>query len=207
MKKGKFIVLDGGEGAGKSSQIQKIKKHFGDSVVVTREPGGSPYAEEIRNVILKSTFAFQADAKTHFALFWAARADHLKNTIIPALLSGKHVICDRFDSSTYAYQIHAQEHIELKEVFFKIRDFYLGEFVPDLYVLMDVDVKEGLRRKQKGAQDDLNHFDEREVDFHLRQRIGLIEFYTHVPNQTIDANQSEEKVLADLIKMLTPLVS
>src|SRR5579864_4280814 len=106
MEKGKFIVLEGGEGAGKSTQLRVIKEILGDDIVITREPGGSPYAEEIRNVILKSTNAGQADAKTHFALFWAARADHMKNTVLPALNAGKHVISDRFDSSTFAYQIY-----------------------------------------------------------------------------------------------------
>ena len=129
-----FIVLEGGEGAGKSSQMESLKKDFGDNFVFTREPVGSLYAEEIRNLILKSPNASQADAKTLFALFWAARADHLKNTILPALDAGKHVICDRFDSSTFAYQIYGQEAHELEDFFWKMRDFYLQDIKPDVYI-------------------------------------------------------------------------
>jgi dTMP kinase len=107
-KKGKFIVLDSGEGAGKTLQLKRAEEFFGDKILVTREPGGSKYAEQIRELILHSIYASQADAKTLFALFWAARADHLDKTIRPALLAGKTVLTDRFDSSTYAYQIIAQ---------------------------------------------------------------------------------------------------
>jgi len=195
---GKFIVLEGGEGAGKSSQLADIKNLFGERVVVTREPGGSPYAEEIRNVILKSVNASQADAKTHFALFWAARADHLKNTIIPALEAGKVVISDRFDSSTFAYQIYGQEAKELESFFWQMRDFYLGDIKPDLYIYMDVNVEEGLRRKQTQGGDEINHFDERKVDFHLRMREGFMQFLKQVNGVVIDANPPREVVARDL---------
>ena len=191
---GKFIVLEGGEGAGKSSQLADIKKLYGDKVVVTREPGGSPYAEEIRNVILKSTNASQADAKTHFALFWAARADHLKNTIIPALEEGKIVISDRFDSSTFADQIYGQEAKKLETFFWQMRDFYLGSVKPDLYIYMDVNVEEGLRRKQTQGGDEINHFDERKIDFHLRMREGFMQFFKQVNGVVVDANPPKEVV-------------
>ena len=196
---GKFIVLEGGEGAGKSSQLADIKKFYGDKVVVTREPGGSPYAEEIRNVILKSAHASQADAKTHFALFWAARADHLKNTIIPALQAGKVVISDRFDSSTFAYQIYGQEAKELESFFWQMRDFYLGDVKPDLYIYMDVNVEEGLRRKQVQGGDEINHFDERKLDFHLRMREGFMQFLKQVNGVVVDANPPRS-VVADALK-------
>ncbi len=202
MKKGKFIVIDGGEGAGKSTQVKKIKKHFGDRVLITREPGGSPYAEEIRSIILNSPHAKQADAKTHFALFWAGRADHIKNTILPALEKGIHVICDRFDSSTYAYQIYGQEHVELEDIFFTVRSFYLGKCVPDLYIFMNVDIEEGLKRKRQNQAEDMNHFDDREVAFHGRMRKGFEKFYTKVPHKLLDANKSFEEVTKDLITMI-----
>lgn len=205
MTNGTFIILDGGEGAGKSTQIQEIKKHFGDRVLITREPGGSPYAEEIRSLILNSKEGAQANAKTHFALFWAARADHLKNTIIPALESGIHVVCDRFDSSTFAYQVYGQEARELKEFFFTMRDFYLGVCKPDVYILLDVDPETGLRRKQSQA-DDINHFDERDLQFHARMREGLMEFFKHVQHEIVDANQSFESVTHDLLTALNKYI-
>lgn len=190
----KFIVIEGGEGAGKGTQIAKLKEKFGEQIVTTREPGGSPYAEEIRTIILKSPNAGQANAKTHFALFWAARADHLKNTVIPALEAGKTVISDRFDSSTFAYQIFGQEASELKDFFWTMRDFYLGDIKPDLYIYLDVKVEEGLRRKHSQGGDEINHFDERKIDFHNRMRTGFMEFLQHVPHVIIDANPPTEEV-------------
>jgi dTMP kinase len=194
MKKGLFIVVDSGEGAGKTLQLNKAKEFFGNSLVLTREPGGSPYAEEIRNLILKSPNAGQADAKTLFALFWAARADHLKNTILPALKAGKTVITDRFDSSTFAYQIIAQGATELKDFFWQMRDFYLGDLKPDLYVYFDIDPVIGLARKNKQGGEELNHFEAREINFHNALRAGFKEFIKHVPHEVIDASQPIEKV-------------
>ncbi len=198
MKKGKFLVLDGGEGAGKSTQIKKLAEYFGDRIFITREPGGSPYAEEIRSLILNSKYAAQADAKTHFALFWAARADHLKNSILPALSRGQHVISDRFDSSTYAYQVFAQGALELKSFFWKMRAFYLPR-TPDRYIFLDVDPKIGLARKQTQKGVELNHFDERDVAFHSNMRKGLLDFFKKVPHSVIDAHPSFDTVTASLI--------
>jgi dTMP kinase len=202
MPKGKFIVIDSGEGAGKTLQLEKAKALFGDSLVLTREPGGSPYAEEIRQIILKSPNSGQADAKTLFALFWAARADHLKNTVRPALEAGKTVITDRFDSSTFAYQIIAQGATELKDFFWQMRDFYLGDLKPDLYIYFDIDPVIGLARKNKQGGAELNHFEAREINFHNSLRAGFKEFIGHVPHTIIDASQSVEKVWADFSAVL-----
>jgi dTMP kinase len=197
MSKGKFIVVDSGEGAGKTTQIKRIKDLYGDKVVLTREPGGSPYAEEIRNIILKSPNAAQADAKTLFALFWAARADHLKNTILPALENGKIVICDRFDSSTFAYQIVAQKARELEKFFWQMRDFYLGDVKPDLYIYFDIDPKIGLARKNGQSVEERNHFEDRQIEFHNALRGGFKEFVKHVPHAIIDASKPIDDVWND----------
>lgn len=202
IKRGKFIILEGGEGAGKSSQLRDIKELYGDKIITTREPGGTPYAEEIRRIILKSENADQADAKTHFALFWAARADHLKNKIIPALESGINVISDRFDSSTFAYQIYGQEAKELEGFFWQMRDFYLGDNKPDIYIYLDVSAEEGLRRKSFQSEDENNHFDDRKVDFHNRMRNGFTEFLKRVPSVVIDANPSKMEVKKALIEAI-----
>jgi dTMP kinase len=197
MKKGLFIVVDSGEGSGKTTQLNKAKEFFGDSLVLTREPGGSIYAEEIRNLILNSVNAGQADAKTMFCLFWAARADHLKNIIKPALEAGKTVISDRFDSSTFAYQIVAQGARELEPLFWQMRETILGEWKPDFYIYFDLDPKIGLARKSKQGPGETNHFEDRKIEFHQKQRDGSKEFMTKVPHVVIDASQSIEKVWAD----------
>ncbi|MFA6227334.1 MAG: dTMP kinase [Candidatus Paceibacterota bacterium] len=202
MKKGLFIVVDSGEGAGKTSQLKKLQSLLGENLVLTREPGGSPYAEEIRNLILKSPNAGQADAKTMFGLFWAARADHLKNTISPALDAGKTVVSDRFDSSTFAYQIVAQGARELENLFWQMRDFYLGDLKPDLYVYFDIDPVIGLARKNNQGGEELNHFEARKIDFHNALRAGYKEFIEHVPHAVIDASQPIEKVWEDFKSVL-----
>ena len=204
MHKGRrpFIVLDGGDGSGKTTLLQSVSDYYGEEVVFTREPGGSVYAEEIRNIILNSPNAKQADAKTMFALFWAARADHLKNTIVPALNSGKIVICDRFDSSTYAYQVVAQGARNLADFFWQIRNFYLGDCLPSIYVYLDLDPKIGLLRKDSQKDGQKNHFDERKLDFHQKLRDGFHEFcsdkYKHsIKSVIINAENSKEKVFED----------
>jgi dTMP kinase len=202
MKKGKFIVVDSGEGAGKTTQTKRAKDLYGDLVVLTREPGGSPYAAEIRKIILESQNAGKADAKTMFALFWAARADHMKNTIIPALNAGKMVICDRFDSSTFAYQIVAQGARELEKLFWQIRDFYLGDMKPDLYIYFDIDPKIGLSRKKGQGAEENNHFEDRDLTFHNALRDGFKEFLEHVPHKIIDASQPLEDVWNDFKDVL-----
>lgn len=216
-KRGKFIVLEGSEGSGKSSQLKKIAEILGDDVVVTREPGGSPYAEEIRHVILKSPNAAQADEKTLFALFWAARADHLKNTVIPALEAGKTVLCDRFDSSTYAYQTVMTDRFdqaknkpheiiggaieEIKNNFFFFRDFFVGNCKPDLYIYLDVDIEVGLSRKNV-QKDELNHFDRRKVEFFNGMKKAYSEFLTKVPSVLVDANPAFDIVTQKLLEVI-----
>ena len=195
-----FIVIEGGEGSGKSTMVTKAKELF-PFAMVTREPGGAPFAEKIREVIL-SPAASAADANTQFALFWAARADHLKNTIIPALKVGGSVISDRFDASSYAYQIHGQQNEHLRDLFLKMREVYLGKHTPDLYIFLDVDPKEGIRRRAMHRGYDVNHFDKRTVDFHERVRAGYLEFFKDMPHKIIDANKPLAEVEKEFKKIL-----
>ncbi len=198
----KFIVLEGGDGAGKSSLLEAVKREFKDSVLITREPGGSPYAEAIRRLALNDPLAKDATAETMLCLMFAARFDHVVKTIIPALQSGKHVITDRFDASTFAYQLYAQESRGLEELFWNLRKKISR--LPDLYIYADVDVEEGLRRTSKRAlgQGEENHFDARDIAFHTRQREGYGAFLNTVNHRIVNANQSLESVVGDFISIL-----
>lgn len=200
MKKPSFIVVEGGDGAGKSTLIKAIEKELGSSVLITREPGGSPYAEAIRELALVNPLAKEASAETMLCLMFAARFDHVRKTIIPALERGQDVICDRFDPSTFAYQVHGQENHSLTELFWTLRSYVPR--LPDLYVYADVQVEEGLRRVQsrKDTTAESNHFDERKIDFHKRLRTGYKAFFDKVDHITIDANQSQEGMVKDFIK-------
>jgi dTMP kinase len=208
MKKGKLIAIEGGEGSGKSTLIDRLKKKYPD-VVFTREPGGSDYGEEIRAVILKSKFAKQADALTHLCLFFASRRDHARNILIPNLKAGKNVVTDRLDGSSFAYQLYGLNGQHLKDLFLHLRSETLAEFIPDLYIFLDVDPKEGMRRValRQQAKGEFNHFDDRGIDFHERIREGYIEFAKSFPNVvTIDANPPLETVWQSLENILEPIL-
>jgi dTMP kinase len=208
MKKGKFIVLEGGEGSGKGTMMNVAKENFGGSLLLTREPGGSPFAEEIRHLMRDHALSRDADANTQFGLIWASRATHLKDTVKPALLSGNNVLTDRFDSSTWAYQICGQEGWHLKEAFFVMQKLIVGDFSPNLFIFLDVLPEIGLKRKsgqQEGGAG--NHFDMRAIDFHERVRSGYLEYLKNVPHAIIDANKSIDEVKAEFLKTLSAEIS
>lgn len=201
MKKPLFIALEGGEGSGKSTLITALKESLGNSVVVTREPGGSPYGEVIREAALKHAYAKDAPAETMLCLMFAARFDHVKNLVVPALDAGKHVITDRFDASSYTYQIYGQEASELEDLFWKLRS-HLSR-TPDLYIYIDVDAEEGVNRAMRRnniAPADGNHFDDRKMDFHRRLRTGYDSFFKQVPHVIVDANRPLEEVKKDFLE-------
>ncbi len=195
--RGKFVVIEGGEGSGKTTVSKWLVKRLSDDghrVHWTREPGGSPLAEKIRALIL-SDDARHADAETFFALFLAARRDHLKQTIIPHLEAGAHVISDRFMSSTWAYQLVAQEQSQLRDLFWQMHTHYLDGLEPH-YVFLDVSPEIGLSRAARRIEA-MTHFDERDLAFHTKVREGFHEFFSMIPREDVtfvDANQSIEKV-------------
>lgn len=200
-KQGAFIVLDGPEGAGKSTQTKLLQKHFGEKMLVTREPGGSDYAEEIRSVILNSSYAGRANAQTMFALFWAARADHIEHTILPALQKGQIVVSDRFDSTTFMYQLYGQGARELEDLFWIMRKEYVSVCEPDLYIFLDIDPQAALARKNQNG-DEMNHFDEREKEFHERVQLGMHTFKQKVSSVIVSGDESPENVQQELVKII-----
>lgn len=198
--KGRFIVIDGGEGAGKSTAIQSLRAHYPDAVF-TREPGGSAFAEKIRNTIHEPE-AGQADAITLFNLMWAARADHICHTIKPALEKNQLVICDRFDSSTWAYQIVAQENASLAELFWHMRKAVVPPKLPNVYIWFDIDPTIGLQRVHSRGET-LSHFDARKLTFHEKVREGFRDFFSRdIPYEKIDASQPADVVLGHLLKII-----
>jgi dTMP kinase len=200
--KTKFIAIEGGEGSGKSSLLIALKEVLGNSIVLTREPGGSPYAEAIRMATLKNPLAKTAPVETTLCLMFAARFDNTVNMIVPALKSGLPVIADRFDASSYAYNVIAQSDGALEDVFWNLRERLAS--VPDLYVFVDVDPEEGIRRAYSRNQSLLkdqqyDHFDDREIIFHKKVRSGYVKFLKKVPHVIIDANRPFDMVKRDFI--------
>lgn len=200
MKRGLFIVLEGGEGAGKSSVAKFLRAELPNGeFLFTREPGGTPLAEDIRQVMI-SNEAAEASAEVQFSLVWAARFDHVQKVIRPAIESGVNVISERFDSSTYAYQIHGQEAPHLKSMSFECRKL-LGDCVPNLYIFLEVESQEGLRRMRKNTKkkEPIDQFEKRELAFHERVRVGLKEFLKTVPSVVIDANRPLNLVQGEVL--------
>jgi dTMP kinase len=196
---GRFITFEGGEGAGKSTQLkllQQALERAGGSVVATREPGGSPGAEEIRGLLLGGGVA-RWDTVTEALLFYAARRDHLERTVKPALLRGDWVLCDRFEDSARAYQAGGgglpSEQIEM------LGRITRGDFAPDLTLILDLPVPLG-RERAAARRQGSDRFEQRDDAFHERVRQAFLAIATAEPDrcEVIDASRSLEDVAADV---------
>jgi dTMP kinase len=205
-QRGKFIVIDGLGRSGKSTATQLLKERFSsEKVMFTREPGGTPLSEKIRELILPE-HGRNLNALIPFPLFWAARRAHIEEKIIPALVSGQHVVTDRFDSSTYAYQIFGEEKYQLKLLFELMREYFvLGDAHPTLYIFLDVAPEEALRRHQVVNSETANTidiFDNKDLAFYQRVRKGFLEFMTFVNCHKIDANGPVENWFPELHRVV-----
>ncbi len=174
MERGQFITFEGGEGAGKTTQLRLLAEALeraGIEVVTTREPGGSPGAEAIRGLLVTGAID-RWDAHTEALLHTAARRDHLARTVWPALERGAWVICDRFADSTLAYQGYG--HGLPKDFILGLTRLAIGDFKPDLTLILDLPVEEGLRRAggRGGAED---RYERMGLAFHERLRQGFLD--------------------------------
>lgn len=194
----KFIVLCGGEGSGKSTMIDRLKVKYPTGIVFTREPGGTQYAESIR-ALMFSADGQVSTAETQFGLAFAARNDHMHKKIIPALNTG-HVISDRFDCCTFAYQVCGGEAPQLLDLFWATRDIFVPR-KPDLYIFFDVPPAVGLARASTRKTGN-NFFDEKKLPFHEAIYAGYKEFLKKVPHKTIDARQPIEDVWKDVEQIM-----
>lgn len=194
-----FITLEGPEGSGKSAHIPALGEYLrqeGYEVVITREPGGTAIGDEIRNTLLKLGNTAMHPT-TEILLFQASRAQHVNELIRPALAAGKIVLCDRFADSTMAYQGYGHQ-TDLEELAHIIR-FATSGLVPDLTLLLDVDIEIGLRRRSADSEN-WNRLDAKEKAFHQRVRAGYLEMAAAQPERWvwIDASKPLEAVIADI---------
>ena len=191
----RFITLEGGEGAGKSTQGRRLcaaLKKRGIASVATREPGGSPGAEEIRKLIVHGEPG-RWDTLTETLLIFAARADHVARTIKPALAAKKWVICDRFTDSTFAYQGSGRGLA--RETIRRIEAIVLDDFRPDLTLVLDLPVEAGLARASARGQG-ATRFENFDVEFHNRMRAAFLAIARRSRERcvVIDASASADAV-------------
>lgn len=169
-----FITFEGPEGSGKSTQIRLLAEALersGSRVLVTREPGGTPIGNAVRAILLDLQYT-EMSPRAETLLFNAARAQLVNQVIRPALQAGQIVLCDRYADSTLAYQGygHGQSIDDLR----RLGVYATGGLAPDLTIYLDIDVREGLRRKQAGAAEEWNRMEEKTLAYHQAVRQGYL---------------------------------
>jgi dTMP kinase len=205
---GKFITFEGGEGAGKSTLIKMLseylKKQHKD-VVLTREPGGSIGAEELRRLLVEGEPG-RWDGVTEALLHFAARRDHVERTIRPALARGAWVLCDRFVDSTVAYQGYG--HQISRSVIDSLRQIAIGDFAPDLTLILDVPVEIGLSRAASRGEGG-ERYERMDRNFHQRLRDGFLAIAAEQPARCalINADRDIEAVSQDILAVVSERLS
>ena len=203
---GRFISFEGIDGSGKSTQARLLAEHLaakGRDVILTREPGGSPGAEEIRALVLQGD-PDRWSAETEALLFTAARRDHLERTILPALDRGAVVICDRFADSTRMYQ--GLSRGDLRAVVDQLHALMIG-VEPDMTVLIDMDPEVGLARA-KGRRGAEERFEDFGADLQRRMRAGFLALAGEFPARfrVIDGNADPEVVATRVRAAVAPML-
>ena len=197
-----FISFEGTEGVGKTTLIRKIYDHLtaqGREVVLTREPGGTPMAEQIRSLLLSVNHEEQMSNDTELLLMYAARAQHLEQVILPALQAGQIVLCDRFTDASFAYQCAGRG---LSEVKLQVLNDNFVSRMPDFTFWLDAPIELGMNRaRARGA---LDRFEQEKVTFFEKVRMGYQTLSERHPERMkrLDASQAPEQVLTQALQYL-----
>ncbi len=206
---GKFITFEGGEGTGKSTQIKLLAEHLqqkGKNIITSKEPGGTEVGQDIRKLLVcgdKDKF----DAVAEALLYFADRHIHLTKKVWPAMERGAIVLSDRFADSTFAYQYYGYNKRVSKEILDNLYKIAVGDFKPDLTIILDIDPKIGLARsfnKSKTMEIKELRFEGRELEFHDNLREGFLEIARAEPDRCVvlNANKSIEELHKDIIKVI-----
>ena len=187
---GKYIVIEGIDGAGKDTQVDLLREYMSKDTVFTREPRGTDAGIDIQKIIIGKNL----DPVSQILLMYAARKEVMNNVIIPALESGKTVISNRNELSTYAYQIHGHDRHDLEELVGYLSKQVLGEIAPDLCIYYDISA-ETKKKRLEGRPEQLDSFDKKAEDFFERAREGYKKYVQHYSDfEIIDASSSIEHV-------------
>jgi len=211
---GHFITLEGGEGSGKTTllhQLATFLRERGYAVVTTREPGGTPLGETIRDLVLQHHASLSIDTQAEVLLFLAARAQHIKEKILPALQAGQIVLCDRFNDSTIAYQGGARDlgvpYVQ------QLCALVCGSVTPQLTLFLDVPPVTGLSRsrsvhKEHAASGELDRIESEALSFHQKIQDVFVFLAQQEPGRmhTIDASQSQDRVREEAISVVEKFI-
>lgn len=198
--RGFLITFEGSEGSGKSTQISRIADRFEDAgyeVVVTREPGGTPIGEEIRHILMHASESENMTPETELLLFAASRAQLVREIINPAVEEGKIVLCDRFMDSTTVYQGVAR-NIQSEPVSM-INQFAVGNMVPDVTVVIDLDAEVGLTRIKHRANDLPDRMEQENIKFYQKVRNGYLMLAKAMPERFIVVNGELPRTELELV--------
>ncbi|KOY78180.1 Thymidylate kinase [Apilactobacillus kunkeei] len=208
---GKFITFEGTDGAGKTTILNMVldylKEEMGDKLVTSREPGGNPIAESIREVILDRKNV-DMDKRTEALLYAAARRQNIEQTVKPAIADNKLVICDRYLDSSIAYQGGGREIGE--DAIDEMNQFATEGFLPDLTIYFNLPVEEGLKRIAKNrAEDEVDRLDVETIDFHNRVHAAYQRLAKANPKRikSVDATQSIDAVYQNVLEILQPYLN
>ena len=211
MNSGLFITFEGPEGAGKTTQITKLKEYFesqGNRCIITREPGGTPVAEQLREIVKHHTGPELIVDEAEVFLFAASRAQHVRNLIIPSLAEGKIVLCDRFYDSTLAYQGFArgQDLNFLKT----ITKYAICGCEPDVTLLLDIDPEIGFTRTsiREETQGKVDRIEAAGLEFHQAVRNGFLTLADAEPTRikVLNADQNQEELHQQIVDIITDVV-
>jgi len=205
--RGRFITLEGGEGSGKTSNIAYIKSVLDEnkiSVILTREPGGTPLAEAMRQILLDSKQE-SITGQAELLMMFAARAQHIEHVIKPALKQGTWVLCDRFTDSTFAYQ--GEGRGMKREIIQWLEQFVQEGLKPDLTLLLDVPVEIGMQRAAQRGK--LDRFESEKIAFFEKVRNAFLTMAEQQPERikVIDATQQLEQVQASIYPLITQFMA
>ncbi|ARN75540.1 dTMP kinase [Oceanicoccus sagamiensis] len=205
--RGLFITIEGGEGVGKSTNIDFIAQRLeqqGIDFILTREPGGTPLAEDIRQLLLNPREEAVAE-NTELLLMFAARAQHIAEVIEPALAAGKWVVCDRFTDATFAYQ-GGGRGIPMTKIA-DLEQWVQGDLRPDFTLLLDASVEVGMSRASKRGA--LDRFEQEKKDFFESVRTAYLNMATLNPDRyrVVDASKTLEQVQQSLTQVIDEMIA